>query len=485
MEIQKELVNDILLTISEYRLIDNGDSLLLMCSGGPDSTFLLLFFNDIKNLYSIKFGVFHLDHKIRWDSYREKELLEFYCKEMGIEFFNFERNILDLSKKEKRNLEEFARSLRYDLAYDVAKKYGFNKIVTAHNLDDLFSSFFINLLKKRHYVNLFNLKPLIFWKDIKVIRPLIFIPKAKILAALRKNRKEYITDYTNFDQSFLRNSVNQRVTRYVVSYFKNNDNINIWRNIFRFSDLYVNFIKSLVDLEYLGQKLYRLSFKIDSFKGKCNDFIISESLYFNIRDILDGGLNYSSVEQVLKNKLVTIKKNWNLQNIGNDFYLFYFPYKFHERKIDFMQNSEQNVFVDDLLISLKVIKIFDEFDQHAFHSLEKIFSEDKVYEIKQKKGYYLGLFGRSLLIRLRRDGDFFYPYGLKGKKQKIKKFFIDKKLENFEKDRCLIFEDEHGIALIWCYQKNLKRGRDLSVLHKKRGKLFLVEINVSNYGTSA
>ncbi|MCS6955647.1 MAG: hypothetical protein NZM44_04760, partial [Candidatus Calescibacterium sp.] len=63
MEIQKELVNDILLTISEYRLIENGDSLLLMCSGGPDSTFLLLFFNNIKNLYSIKFGVFHLDHK--------------------------------------------------------------------------------------------------------------------------------------------------------------------------------------------------------------------------------------------------------------------------------------------------------------------------------------------------------------------------------------------------------------------------------------
>lgn len=43
-EIDKKIYNIILNTIKDYSMIENNDKILLMCSGGPDSTFLMFFF---------------------------------------------------------------------------------------------------------------------------------------------------------------------------------------------------------------------------------------------------------------------------------------------------------------------------------------------------------------------------------------------------------------------------------------------------------
>lgn len=473
MKIEKFLLNEILDTIREYRLVNPKDHLLLMCSGGPDSTFLLFVFNEISNLYSIGFSVFHLDHKIRKDSYKEKELLEHYCSHLGVQLFHFEEDVKHLAQKSKRNLEEFARNLRYDLAYEVAKKKGFNKLVTAHNLNDLISSFFINLLKKRHYINLFNLKPLILWKDIQVIRPLLFIPKRKITSVLEKNKISYIVDYTNFDQRMLRNSVNQGITEHVVNYLKEADNRSLFRNIFFFTEAYTESVRSLISVQYLGQKLYKLLPV-----SIVNEFLISESLYFHIKNILKDSFKYSNVVEVFRGRTSNIKRDWKLKKVNQEFYLFRSPYKINPIVLDLNSALIHEVKFDDLRIKLEIIQKFDCLDYQVFETIQKTFSPEEKRKINSLKHYCMALFCGSLSIRLRRNGDFFYPYGLRGKKQKIKKFLIDRKLEDFYKDRCIIFEDRYGIGLVWCYQVNLKRGRDLSVIIGKEGNFFLTSITI-------
>jgi tRNA(Ile)-lysidine synthase TilS/MesJ len=43
-KIDNKIHNIIFSTIKDYSMIENNEKILLMCSGGPDSTFLLLFF---------------------------------------------------------------------------------------------------------------------------------------------------------------------------------------------------------------------------------------------------------------------------------------------------------------------------------------------------------------------------------------------------------------------------------------------------------
>lgn len=452
-------------TIDKYRLINPKDNLLLMCSGGPDSTFLLFLFNYIKFFYNINFAVFHLDHKIRKDSYLEKELLIDYCSNFNIDFYHFEEDVLDLAKKNKRNLEEMARILRYNLAYKVAMQNNFNKLVTAHHFDDFISSFFINLFKKNHYINLFNLRPMGYWKDLPLIRPLLFITKKKILEYLKQNNIHYIIDHTNFDMKLLRNRINKEITSQLVRYLSKLNTMELFDNTFNFSYSYLDSIKKITKVEYQKQKLYKLTVLIN------DEFLLVESLYFNIRNLINENVKYNVVKKLLSSDCVSIKKNWKVKRIEqNVFFLYWDPYKIEEKIIrDLEQGKEFFFLLDDLSFKMRILK------KVCLKELSSVFNNEVLQRINNDKGYFLGLFYGFIRIRSRKEGDFFLPFGLGGKKQKIKKFFIDRKIQEFLKDRCIIFEDELGIAMVWCYQRNVKRSRELT----ENLEYWLVEIIIS------
>ena len=453
-----------------------------MCSGGPDSTFLFFLFLKLKELYNLYFSIFHLDHKIRTDSYKERELLKRYCESFSIQLYSFEQNILKISKENKKNLEDTARVIRYNTAYKVAKEYGFNKLSTAHNFDDFLSTFFINLINKNHPINLFNLKPKSYWKDLPVIRPIIFIHKKDILKYLDKNHLEYIIDYTNFDTKLLRNKINKYLTNFVVDFFYNYNVDDLFKNIVNFSEDYFQTMRSLIEVQYLKQKVYKLLPK-----GIQNNFLLKDSLFFALKDLFkneiekenakikDLRIKYQIIEDVLKKEKVNIKGNWVLKKIDNKFFLFFDKYKIDKIEIDL--NEKNQICIDDeLFIKFKVIDILD-YGEKSLKMIEDIF-KNNIEKIKNEKGYFIGVFDRKIKVRSRRNGDYFQPFGLGGKSKKLKNFLIDNKVEDFMKQRCLVFEDKYGIAVVWCYLCNLKRGRDMNFIKKADDKLFVVEIEI-------
>lgn len=453
-----------------------------MCSGGPDSTFLFFLFLKLKQLYNLYFSIFHLDHKIRPDSYKERELLKRYCEDFDIQLYSFEQDILRISKENKKNLEDTARVIRYNTAYKVAKEYGFNKLSTAHNFNDFLSTFFINLINKNHPINLFNLKPKSYWKDLPVIRPIIFIHKKDILKYLDKNHLEYIIDYTNFDTKLLRNKINKYLTNFVVDFFYNYNVDDLFKNIVSFSEDYFQTMRSLIEVQYLKQKVYKLLPK-----GIQNNFLLKESLFFTLKDLFkneiekenekikDLRIKYQIIEDALNKEKVNIKGNWVLKKIDNQFFLFFDKYKIDKIEIDL--NEKDLIWIDDeLFIKFKVIDILD-YGEKSLKRIEDIF-KNNIEKIKNEKGYFIGVFDRKIKVRSRRNGDYFQPFGLGGKSKKLKNFLIDNKVEDFMKQRCLVFEDKYGIAVVWCYLCNLKRGRDMNFIKKADDKLFVVEIEI-------
>ncbi|MEN3015773.1 MAG: tRNA lysidine(34) synthetase TilS [bacterium] len=454
MKIDSILLSRIQSTIEKYSLIQSGDRLLLMCSGGPDSTFLLFVLNHLKTKYDFSLSVFHLDHCIREDSYKEKELIGKYCELLKLDLYSFKKNILEISKKLKRSIEEAGRLIRYTLAKEVARRNGYNKLVTAHNLDDLISSFLINLIKKRHYINFFNLRPIMVWGSIPVIRPLVFIPKKLILSNLDDNQVEYILDYTNQDFRYLRNLVNTKASRFVVDLIENYEPIDLFENIFNFCDQYVKSLLEGIEVQNMGQRSFRIRFK-DNY---CGNFFMVESLFFMIKRIINKPIKLSVVESVLRNQTVTISKGWNLHKVDDkQFVLEYFPYRIKEVIIS--KRSREEIYdLNDLRVRVKILKKIRDFSE-----ISSFFDEDIKRKIRDNPNYFVIPFCEYLRIRSRREGDYFLPFGLKGKRQKLKKFLIDKKVKSYEKNRCIVFEDSYGIAGVWCYQSNVKRAREIMV----------------------
>ena len=60
--------------ISENELINSNDKVLIALSGGPDSVFLLHFFNKFRKKYKIEIGAVHVNHLLRGKNSDRDEL---------------------------------------------------------------------------------------------------------------------------------------------------------------------------------------------------------------------------------------------------------------------------------------------------------------------------------------------------------------------------------------------------------------------------
>ena len=124
--------------------------LVLMCSGGSDSTALVYKLADFcaeGKLDSRDVLVFHFDHQLRGEaSARDAQFAEALAKHFGFDFVCKQAGEGQLKDGEGQNLEGSARSLRYTAAFDAAEEFSAGKdfyLLTAHTLDDRIETFYM------------------------------------------------------------------------------------------------------------------------------------------------------------------------------------------------------------------------------------------------------------------------------------------------------------------------------------------------------
>ena len=104
------LEEKVLKTIKKYELIEQGDTIVVGVSGGPDSMALL---NVLINL-KYKVVVAHINHGLREEADEETQFVQNFCKEKNIPCYVKKANVADLAKNEKVGTEEAGRKLRYE-----------------------------------------------------------------------------------------------------------------------------------------------------------------------------------------------------------------------------------------------------------------------------------------------------------------------------------------------------------------------------------
>lgn len=222
------LKEEVLKTIKDNNLINEGDKIVIGVSGGPDSICLLHLLNNLKDTLKITIYVAHINHSIREVADMETKYVQDFCKKIGVECFVKKEDILSLAKKQKKGTEEVGRQVRYSFFDEVLEKTNSNKIATAHNSNDRAETVILNILRGSGISGLKGIEAI---RDQKYIRPLINTDRESIEKYCEENKLEPQIDETNKENIYTRN----KVRNVVIPYIKKEFNQNIIKTINRLS----------------------------------------------------------------------------------------------------------------------------------------------------------------------------------------------------------------------------------------------------------
>ena len=178
-------------------------------SGGPDSVLLLHFLLRYRREISFPLIAVHVHHGIRGESAdRDASFAEATCAALGVECLVVHVDVPSAAKISGNGIEETARKLRYSAFYDIIQSR--NDIITialGHNATDNLETVIFHLMRGCGSLGLSGIAPV---RD-NIIRPLISISKAEVLAALSEENIAYVIDETNGDIAYTRNYIRKEI----------------------------------------------------------------------------------------------------------------------------------------------------------------------------------------------------------------------------------------------------------------------------------
>ncbi|MFI3260817.1 MAG: tRNA lysidine(34) synthetase TilS [bacterium] len=294
--------------------LEQNSTIIVSCSGGPDSMCLLYLLLSFKNTFNLNIICAHVNHNVREESVEEEEFVKKYCESNDIKF-----ECLQIDSY-RGNFHNDARVLRYNFLNDLLTKYNSKFLFTAHHGDDLVETILMRISRGSNLIGYSGFKINNKIINHKVIRPLIFVTKSEIENYNSENNIEYRIDITNKSLEYTRN----KYRHIALPALKKIDN-DIHLKFLKFSEKlieYDDFVKSyiiskglLVD-NYIDVPLY---LKEDEFirkstielyisnLQKVEQFYTTDNIVFEIDKLLKSEKGKANIN--LPNGFFGIKKN--------------------------------------------------------------------------------------------------------------------------------------------------------------------------------
>jgi tRNA(Ile)-lysidine synthase len=180
-------------------------AIVIAVSGGPDSTALLWLASRWRaarkngpDLVAVT-----VDHGLRPESRHEAEIVKRFSQRLGVAH----RIARWTGTKPGTGIQEAARNARYALIAAEAKKTGAGVVLTAHTLDDQAETVLLRLLRGSGPAGLQAMTeraPYPGERGLVLARPLLSLPKARLVATLRRAGIPFADDASNRDPRFTR-----------------------------------------------------------------------------------------------------------------------------------------------------------------------------------------------------------------------------------------------------------------------------------------
>lgn len=449
--------------VLKHNLFTSKDNLLLAVSGGVDSVVLC----ELCSQLGFNFEIAHCNFQLRGEeSQRDEDLVKTlagkYSVSVSIKKFETEK----YAEENKLSIQVAARNLRYSWFEELINKTANNleqKIIinqgsgngkrenvsirplevrgnhfllTAHHANDNVETLLMNFFKGTGIAGLKGIEP----KKGKIIRPLLFAKKQELQKFATDYSLYYQEDSSNASDKYTRNYFRNQLIPSLQKVFPETEE-NLINSIDKFKDIEALYNQSVTLhkkklMEEKGNEIHIPILKL--LKAKPLPTILFEIIKeFNftphqteeVIKILnsDSGKYISSqTHKIIKNRswlIITPHDTLTASNILiNE----------NEAEVEFPQGN------------LKIKKAINDHGRIPNGNDLALLDEDKI--------------NFPLLLRKWKQGDYFYPLGMKKKsgalgKKKLSKFFIDQKMSLIEKEKIWVIESNKKI--MWVINKRI------------------------------
>ncbi len=194
-------------TITRYHLLSLGDTVLVAVSGGADSVALLHLLGELRAKLGIDLHVAHLNHGLRPDADEDAAYVQQLAGALNVPVTTETTDIRRLAVQQKRSVEDAGRSGRYAFFARVAAHVGARRVATAHTRDDQTETVLMRLLQGTSWDALAGIPPARPLGSAMVVRPLWELTRVEVVEYLQTRRLRWHEDPTNRDRRFLRNQI--------------------------------------------------------------------------------------------------------------------------------------------------------------------------------------------------------------------------------------------------------------------------------------
>lgn len=378
-------------------------SFLLAISGGVDSMVLAYFFKEL----GFDFQIAHVNYGLRGeDSDAEEKLVEAFCKKNNIKF-----HLYSVSKNEQPNnsIQIWARNLRYDFFKKILAEEKLDYIVTAHHLNDQLETFFINLSRGSGIKGLTGIPK----NQNQLLRPLLPFSKSEIYDFAKENSIDFREDKSNLKNDYLRNQIRNKIVPELLEIQPK------FLQSFEKSMMLLQQVQSFLDEEI--QKKIELYFQ----KNK-TAFVFNKNQLVNenqlIRFELMKKLGFDNDAEI--DKIFTAKT-------GSIFYSNQGKLIVNRDEFIFDSNTENENPAETIVLEIG--------DNNEIMLPQNVMDEIKAFG---SCSWFLDANEIEFPLKLRhkKQGDWFLPIGMIGKK-KVSKFFKDEKLSILAKPKIWLLVD--------------------------------------------
>lgn len=415
-------VNRFLSFVELNKLFTHTDKILLAVSGGKDSVLMTHLFNET----GFAFGIAHCNFKLRGDeSDKDEDFTRELARQVDAPFFSTTFNTRAFVEEHKISVQMAARQLRYDWFEQIRRDNAYDYVALAHHQSDTTETVLLNLVRGTGIAGLHGILP----KREKLVRPLLFLTRQEIDGLIDENKFPYREDSSNSSARYARNKLRidvipklKEINPHLEATFETNSR--------RFKDL-EDFLN--LQTEQLRKDIFQTLPSGDV------HIELQDLKKLNPKNLLLYELfkPYNFSEAVLED----LSRSWDGQ-----------PGKVFESATHFLLLDRMALILSPRtkaeFSSILVFKGENNIDWgHINVKMEVLDSENFIPSGDNNFAFFdETLLQFPLKLRHWNKGDYFYPFGMKGKK-KMSDYFTEKKIPLNTKNNIPILENGNGDVL--------------------------------------